>query len=128
MKSCFLPIIATAGIALALANPCIAQPATVASARPPAIPRNSPQALAVPQTYVWDGFEFVGRVGSQYYYIGPNNTWMVLDGVRLRRFQRWQKADPNWQQRQIRNTRYFQIQPVPAATPLRNPMPPMPPQ
>jgi hypothetical protein len=111
MKSHYFPIMAAAGFALALVTACPAQSTPAASAQPPPPARTSPpRSPVVPRRYVWDGFEFVGRGGNQYFYLGPNNVWMVMDNARLRRFQEFQIANPNWQQNQIRNTRYFLIQ------------------
>ena len=110
MKLRFFPIMAAAGFVLALVTACPAQSTPAASAQP-ASPRNSPSRNpVVPRRYVWDGFEFVGRGGNQYFYLGPNNVWTVMDDPRMRRFHEFQIANPNWQQQQIRNTRYFLIQ------------------
>ena len=33
----------------------------------------------VPDTYVWDGVEYVGVVGTQYYYLGDGNVWLLQE-------------------------------------------------
>src|SRR5260221_77658 len=33
--------------------------------------------VGVPDYYAWDGYEFVGVVGSQYCYLSPGNVWLV---------------------------------------------------
>jgi hypothetical protein len=107
MKSRYLPLVVAGGFGLALINASQAQQPTMMSPmRQPGIPRSSQLSGAVPQTYVWDGFEFVGRVGGKYYYLAPNNTWVLMDAARRQRYQQWQRANPNWQQRQIRNTQF----------------------
>jgi len=45
----------------------------------------------VPDTYIWDGDEYVGVVGSQYYYLGPGDVWLPFDAVRVVRFNDCQK-------------------------------------
>ena len=61
---------------------------------------------AVPDSYVWDGTEYVGVVGSQYYYLGPGNVWLTLDGPRVARFHDWERGHADWRTHAIRNERY----------------------
>ncbi|HUA66087.1 MAG TPA: hypothetical protein VME24_09580 [Alphaproteobacteria bacterium] len=63
-------------------------------------------AAAVPTGYVWDGSEYVGQVGGKYYYLGPHDTWVELDKTRQHRFEDWQKKNPDWRTREVRNTHY----------------------
>jgi len=74
---------------------------------PPAIP---PPGVAVnvgvPDSYVWDGQEYVGVVGDQYYYLGPNNVWMPLNSDRKARFHDWAREHQDWREHAIRNERY----------------------
>jgi hypothetical protein len=124
MKSRYLSLVLAGGFGLALVNASQAQqPTTISPMRQPGIPRSTPLSGAVPQTYVWDGFEFVGRVGSKYYYLGPHKTWVLMDAARRQRYQQWQRANPNWQQRQIRNTQFLGTNAVPV-----NPRPMNPPR
>jgi hypothetical protein len=60
----------------------------------------------VPDTYVWDGDEYVGVVGSQYYYLGPGNVWLVMDTPRLARFHDWERGHADWHSRAIENVRF----------------------
>jgi hypothetical protein len=60
----------------------------------------------VPDSYVWDGYEYVGAIGSQYYYLGPGNVWVSMDAPRLARFHGWEKVNAGWQERAIRNENY----------------------
>ena len=43
----------------------------------------------IPDSYAWDGYEYVGLVGDQYYYLGPDNLWLFCDPIRLGRFHGW---------------------------------------
>jgi hypothetical protein len=63
---------------------------------------------AVPDSYVWDGTEYVGVVGSQYYYLGPGNVWLTLDGPRVARFHEWERSHADWRAHAIRNDRFRQ--------------------
>ena len=60
----------------------------------------------VPDEYVWDGHEYVGIIGNQYYYLGPGNLWMVLDPARLERFRAWQAAHADWHHHMTVNKLY----------------------
>lgn len=60
----------------------------------------------VPDYYVWDGYEYVGVVGDQDYYLGPGNVWIVCDPVRVRRFNVWVGAHPDWHAHATVNVRY----------------------
>jgi hypothetical protein len=60
----------------------------------------------VPDDYVWDGYEYVGVVGDQYYYLGPGNVWIVCDPVRLARFHDYVRVHPDWHGHAIRNDKY----------------------
>ena len=66
----------------------------------------APPIVEVPDTYVWDGIEFVGLVGDQYFYLGPGNVWVVCDTVRLGRFHGWERVHPDWRVHAIRNDRF----------------------
>jgi hypothetical protein len=63
-------------------------------------------SVGVPDDYVWDGYEYVGVVGDQYYYLGPGNVWLVADPFRLDRFHGWEHGHPDWRGHAIRNDRY----------------------
>jgi hypothetical protein len=60
----------------------------------------------VPDTYVWDGVEYVGVVGSQYYYLGPDHIWLPFDAVRVARFHDWERVHADWRTHVIRNELY----------------------
>lgn len=60
----------------------------------------------IPETYVWDGVEFVGVVGDQYFYLGAGDVWLVADPFRLERFHGWERDHPDWRDHAIRNDRF----------------------
>lgn len=60
----------------------------------------------VPDTYIWDGNEYVGVVGTQYFYLGAGDVWMPFDSVRVARFHDWEKLHADWRDHAIRNERY----------------------
>jgi hypothetical protein len=106
----YLKLVFSAGVtaaALALAYSSQAGGATVVVASPQIVV-SSPAATitAAPDSYVWDGSEYVGVVGTQYYYLGPGNVWMVMDPPRLHRFQGWEKGHPTWRTHATHNVRY----------------------
>jgi hypothetical protein len=80
----------------------ISPPAVVVSVPPPAVEVQ----VAVPDYYVWDGYEYVGVVGSQYYYLGPGNVWLVCDPVRFQRFHTWEGGHPDWRTHATHNVHY----------------------
>lgn len=62
--------------------------------------------MGVPDTYVWDGYEYVGLVGNQYYYLGAGDVWLPLAADRLVRFHDWERAHHDWRDHAIRNQLY----------------------
>ena len=103
MKACFKTIISVTvmGIAMAMANSSHAGGITVVVSPP------APVVVAsVPDSYVWDGSEYVGVVGDQYYYLGPGNVWMVMDTTRLHRFQGWERGHADWRTHATHNVSY----------------------
>ena len=70
------------------------------------VPAPTVTVQAVPDSYVWDGTEYVGVVGSQYYYLGPGNVWLTLDGPRVTRFHEWERGHADWRAHAIRNDRF----------------------
>ena len=85
----------------------ISPPTVVISAPPPpAVVVEPPAVVVVPDYYVWDGYEYVGVVDGQCYYLGPGNVWIVCDPVRLGRFHDWELGHADWQAHAIHNTRY----------------------
>ena len=62
--------------------------------------------VMVPDYYVWDGFEWVGVVGGQYCYLGPNNVWLVCEPFRLERFHGWERGHSDWREHSIHNDHF----------------------
>lgn len=60
----------------------------------------------VPETYTWDGLEYVGLVGDQYFYLGPGDVWLVAGPDRLERFHGWESGHPDWRSHATRNDRF----------------------
>jgi hypothetical protein len=86
------------------APPVIVAPAPVVVA--PAPPPPAPEPVYVPDSYVWDGYEYVGIVGDQYFYLGPGNVWLVCEPFRLERFHGWEGGHRDWREHAIRNDRF----------------------
>lgn len=73
--------------------------------------------VMIPETYVWDGYEYVGVVGNHYLYLGPGNVWLVIEPFRLERFHGWERDHRDWREHAIRNEhyrtdRYGHVQPM----------------
>jgi len=62
--------------------------------------------IGVPDAYCWDGYEYVGVVGSGYFYLGPGDIWLPLDAPRLARWHDWERGHADWRVHAIRNERY----------------------
>jgi len=62
--------------------------------------------VMVPEAYTWDGVEFVGLVGDQYFYLGPGNVWLAAGPDRLARFHGWERGHADWRSHATRNDRY----------------------
>lgn len=60
----------------------------------------------VPESYVWDGTEYVGFVGGHYMYLGPGEVWLVCEPFRLERFHGWERGHPDWRRTAIRNEHF----------------------
>ena len=80
--------------------PIVVAPAPVPMAPPPAV------VVGVPDDYVWDGYEYIGLVGDQYFYLGAGNVWLVAGPDRLERFHGWERGHADWRDHAIRNDRY----------------------
>lgn len=119
-------------IGIAVTAACRADPGLISAPYVSAqinIPDNSSTTVAVvPDSYVWDGYEYVGVVDNQYYYLGPGNVWMVMDPTRFQRFHVWARNHPDWRAHATQNVLYRNIWPSqanstpPAAPPPSQPM------
>ena len=113
LSACLLAMAAAGG--LALLSGCVVRPdgrvglefpvvtvAPVVVVGPPVI--EAP--VMVPEAYTWDGVEYVGLVGDQYYYLGPGNVWLVAGPDRLARFHGWERGHADWRGHATRNDRF----------------------
>ena len=80
-------------------------PAVVTSEAPAAPPSVENESY-IPDDYTWDGYEYVGLVGDQYYYLGPGNVWIICDPVRLGRFHGWEHDHQDWRSHVTVNVRF----------------------
>jgi hypothetical protein len=111
-SSAFILSLTTAGLALTAG--CVVEPngrlafePIVVEAPPPMVyAPPAPEPVMVPDDYVWDGYEYVGFVGGQYYYLGAGNVWLVADPFRLDRFHGWEGGHPDWRNHAIRNDNF----------------------
>ena len=81
-------------------------PVVVESAPPPPGPVVEAGVDVVPDDYVWDGYEYVGIVGDQYFYLGPGNVWLVCDPIRINHFHVWIGGHPDWRAHFVHNDRF----------------------
>jgi hypothetical protein len=96
-----VPSMAGVGIQINVPAPVVAVPAPVVTVQTPGV-----VVEAVPDSYVWDGVEFVGVVGSDYFYLGPGDVWLTLDAPRLARFHDWEHGHPDWRTHAVHNDKY----------------------
>ena len=109
-----LKIIAVLGVASLTTCTLLAGPLLVIQAPsivigPPVVTVPAPVVIVnagVPDDYTWDGTEYVGMVGDQYYYLGPDHVWLTLDAPRLARFHDWSRGHADWRTHAIRNDKY----------------------
>jgi hypothetical protein len=114
MKAKLMLSIVAMGFAFALAPHCLAggpvivvtPPVVTVSVPAPPPPLAVTVQVVAPDSYYWDGYENVGVVGDQYYYLGPGNVWMVMDADRLHRFHDWEGKNPDWHSHAIHNEKY----------------------
>jgi hypothetical protein len=108
-KCTYAGILSIAAGILVLVSGCLVEPngrvvfqAPVITIAPPVVVE---PVVMVPDGYVWDGVEYVGVVGDQYFYLGPGNVWLVCDPFRLERFHGWERDHRDWRNHAIRNDR-----------------------
>jgi hypothetical protein len=107
-----LPI-AAMGLAMGLAPQALAGGPGSGLVMPPIVetqPVFNDDVVMAPSEYVYDGYENVGIVNNQYYYLGPGNVWIPMDGTRQNRFDDWQRSHANWQNYAIHNDRYQTVE------------------
>jgi hypothetical protein len=96
----FQPVVIGAPAPVYVAPPSVEVAAPSVYVGPPVV------TVGVPDTYVWDGFENVGIVGGQYFYLGPGNVWLAAEPWRLDRFHGWERGHPDWRDHAIRNDHF----------------------
>ncbi|MGO8765041.1 MAG: hypothetical protein ACLQSR_07915 [Limisphaerales bacterium] len=96
-----MPVLARPIIGIQIGVPAPPPPVVVVPAPAPAV-----TVAVVPDSYVWDGTEYVGLIGDQYYYLGSGGVWMVMDPPRLTRFHGWIGAHPDWHSHMVTNEKY----------------------
>lgn len=62
--------------------------------------------VGVPDTYVWDGYEYIGFIGPDCFYLGPGDVWITCDPGRLERFHAWERVHADWREHASRNMKY----------------------
>jgi len=73
---------------------------------PTVVVTTSPEPAPIPDYYVWDGYEYVGSVGDNFYYLGPGNIWITCEPFRLERFHGWERQHGGWRGHAVRNDRF----------------------
>jgi hypothetical protein len=101
-------------VGVGLVSGCVVEPNGEVAFQPfvivapaPVVVAPAPVALVmVPDSYAWDGYEYVGLVGDQYFYLGSGDVWLVCDPLRLDRFHGWEGGHPDWRSHSTRNDRF----------------------
>lgn len=89
-------------------RPVVVAPAPVVVAPAPVVVETPPPepVYYVPDGYVWDGYEYVGVVGDQYFYLGAGNVWIACEPWRVERFHGWERGHSDWRGHVIVNERF----------------------
>jgi hypothetical protein len=91
-------------------------PAQVVVAAPAPVPATVVVQQPVtyyPEYYTWDGFEYVGVIGGNYFYLGAGNMWISCEPWRAHRFHEWEHYHQDWHRRAIHNEHYRHGPPPP---------------
>jgi hypothetical protein len=106
---------------------CVMEPTGAVYAEP--LPTPAPvvvqSTVMIPDYYVWDGYEYVGVVGTQYCYLAPGLIWVSCEPWREHRFHDWEHRNPRWRDHAVRNDR-FRHGPDGRFHPIGEPVPPYP--
>src|SRR5580704_8962581 len=92
LRVCFLSIVGGGLVSGCVVEPngeVAFQPFVVVAPAPVVVVSAPVSPVMVPDSYAWDGYEYVGLVGDQYFYLGSGNVWLVCDPFRLDRFHGW---------------------------------------
>ena len=94
-------------VGLVLGSGCVTiyegTPSRVVYTPPPPVVE---EPVIIPESYVWDGVEYVGVVGDQYVYLGPGNVWLICEPFRLERFHGWAREHADWRYHMTRNEHF----------------------
>ena len=60
----------------------------------------------IPDSYIWDGYEYIGVIGDDYYYLGAGNIWYRCEPWREHRFHDWERYNGDWRMRVVINDHY----------------------
>jgi hypothetical protein len=104
-------ILAMAAGGLSLVSGCFVQPNGQVTLGLPVVtiaPAVVVAPVMVPDSYTWDGVEYVGLVGDQYYYLGAGNVWLLAGPDRLAFFHGWERDHGDWRNHATRNDRFRQ--------------------
>ncbi|MGO9200631.1 MAG: hypothetical protein ACLQM8_08825 [Limisphaerales bacterium] len=71
---------------------------------PPSPPAVVPAPAYIPDSYVWDGYEYVGLCNGQYVCWSAGG-WLPCDAVILGRFHGWERYHPGWRRGAFRYER-----------------------
>jgi hypothetical protein len=107
MKTIFVraSLLLTGALGLVMVSGCVVE-VTPGGPPPPPVVMAPPPVVEVPDYYVWDGDEYVGMIGPNYYYLGPGQAWVVCDPVRVQRFNVWVGYHPDWRSHMTYNDHY----------------------
>ena len=97
-----MPLKAGVGVRINIGVPVPPPPAVIVQAPPPPVTVE----MGVPDYYVWDGYEYVGVIGTQYYYLGPGGVWLTLDASHQAHWHDWEKAHADWRIHATANVSY----------------------
>jgi hypothetical protein len=104
-------LLSTAAGGLLILSGCVIRPYGEVGFEAPVVtvaPAVEVEPVMVPETYAWDGVEFVGLVGDQYFYLGPNHVWLAAGPDRIAFFHGWEGGHPDWRNHATRNVSYRQ--------------------
>ncbi|HEY3761230.1 MAG TPA: hypothetical protein VGN23_05735 [Verrucomicrobiae bacterium] len=98
-----MPVLAGPGVGVQIQVGVPTPPPPVVVVPAPAPPT---AVVVVPDSYAWDGNEYVGMVGDQYYYLGPGDMWVPMDQPHMARFHIWVGSHADWRSHAIVNEKY----------------------
>lgn len=110
IRLCYVGVIAAAVLAAGCtieARPggVVVGPAVAVQPVPPPSPAVvAPAPVYAPDSYIWDGYEYVGLANGQYVYWNAG-VWLPCGPVILGRFHGWERYHPGWRRGAFRYER-----------------------